>query len=94
MKLPDPEQFFREHSDWTHDSDPANYQVWLDILRPVMVAYGLECADLARAPLEQAAMDFVAWADDCWGSQAINNETTAKADYEAAKQALADKPTI
>jgi len=38
-----------------------------------------------------AAKNFVAWADECWGSWAINDKGTpkAKADYEAAKAAIA-----
>lgn len=38
-----------------------------------------------------AAKAFVSWVDDCWDSWAINDRDTpkAKADYEAAKAAIA-----
>lgn len=47
---------------------------------------------IAAAPdLLAAAKAFVEWADDCWGSWAINSEATpeARAEYEAAKAAIA-----
>lgn len=50
-------------------------------------------ANLFRAAPEllEAAKAFVAWADECWGSWAINEATTpeAKRQYEAAKAAIA-----
>jgi hypothetical protein len=47
---------------------------------------------MAAAPeLLKAAKDFVSWADDCWGSWAINSEDTPKAkkEYNEAKAAIA-----
>lgn len=45
----------------------------------------------AAPELLKAAKAFIQWADDCWGSWAINEEGTprAKAEYDSAKAAIA-----